>query len=107
MRHHRLDDVGHADDPRLKADLVALRALWIAGAVETLVMLQDCCCHGPRHVYILHDVVARLAVRFDQRILSRSEFARPRQNLGGNLDLADVVDQARHIEAVDAFFRQL
>lgn len=41
VRHHGFDDVGDGEHARRRQDLLAAKALWVAAAVEALVMLQD------------------------------------------------------------------
>jgi len=48
VRGHRFYDVGDSEDLRLDEDVLFREPLWIAGTVESLVMLEDDLRHRPR-----------------------------------------------------------
>lgn len=94
-RGHRLDDVRHRDNASFQRNLVAFKTLWIAAAVNLLMVLQGDQRYRPRKLHVLQDVIASLGMILDQRELGFAELSRLGKNLSGNCDLANVVQVAR------------
>src|SRR5271165_1455070 len=61
--------------------------------------------HRPRKIDTLEDVVTRLGVPLDQRILKLGELARLVEYLGWNRNLADIVNDAGEIETLRSVLR--
>ena len=100
---HRVEGVGHGDDAGDERDLVAGELERIAAAVPLFVVMQ----HGGQHVGELLDVgenaVAQLGVLLDVLELGVGQLARLAEHGVVDADLADVVQQAGHVERVQHF----
>ena len=103
MGAHRLDYVGHHQDLRAHEQLLRLQPAGIAGTVEPLVMLVDDLGDRLRQIRRTHDGVAGLNVRLHEFELESREPTRPAENLGGDADLAHVVQMRRYLEVPDIF----
>ena len=82
-----------------------LRPLRIARAVEPFVVLQDDLRDRPGKLDALHDLIAGLHMGLEHLIFERRQLAGLAQQLGGYIDLADVVDRGGEEEALDLLFR--
>src|SRR5437763_10115382 len=101
---HRLERVSDRDDPRLERNLACAPALRVAGAVEALVVVED-----PerlrRHLGGDEDRVADVDVLGHRRLLVRLQRTRLLQDRVGDADLADVVQEAGHAQALQVLAR--
>ena len=68
---HRLHHVGDRHDPGFQQDPLARQAGRVAGAIQSLMMLQDRLGDWPRQVEALDDIIADFAVRLDNFELRR------------------------------------
>ena len=100
-RDHRLVGVDDRHDPRPDRDLGAGEAVGIAAAVVPLVVVE----HDRRRVAqragLLEDDLADLRVLRDDPPLGRGEVARLGQDLVGDRELAEVVEQARGADPLE------
>lgn len=96
---HRLVRVGHRQDPCLQRHLLAREPERIAAAVRALVMGEDPVPHVVEHV-AAKDARADLRVAPHLGVLVVGERPRLVENRVGHADLADVVQQARHADAL-------
>src|SRR5438105_6406 len=60
--HHCVEHISHGDDAGAKADLLAGEVVWVAAAVETLVMMEHYVGDLRRKVSVTDNVVPDLAV---------------------------------------------
>ena len=101
VREHRLGRVGHRDDARFSADIIADEPRGIPGAVDALVVLADDLRDGTSEFRAFEDLGADLGVSLDQEPLELVEFARLHEDLGRHRDLADVVQHGRSLDERD------
>src|SRR5690606_25010068 len=101
--HHGFDHVGHRHDAGFEADILALEALGVAGAVEALVVLVGDIRHRPGEFHVGEDAVAGDRVILHQPVFDIGEAAGLGEDIGGHGDLADVVDHGAEAHALDAF----
>ena len=97
IRGHRVVRVGHGDDARHKRDVLVGASIWVALAVDPLVMVTD----DRRDLRVLVDVgedsLADRRVLLHLASLFEGERARLLQKPRRQPDLADVVNEAAEI----------
>ena len=106
MCQHRVHHVGDRQDLGLDQNGLTFEVVRVARAVEPLVMLQDHLADGPGKVDALYDVITGLRMGLDHLEFERRQLAGLAQELGRDIDLADIVDRRGEEEALDLPFRQ-
>ena len=106
VRGDRLSDIGDGKNPRLDDNCLRGKAPWITRAVEPLMMLQYGLGNRPAKLEALNDVVASLWMGPDELHFERSQLAGLAEDLGRNIDLADVVDQPCEKDSANPILRQ-
>ena len=99
-------DVGDGQDARRERDVLALQAAGVAGAVPLLVVVLDDRQDGPGEVDGVQDVRAPLRVFLDLLELLVRQAARLEQDVFGNAQLADVVQQRAGVQSLQLVPRQ-
>ena len=98
---HRLEGVGHVEDPRQHRDLVAHQAVGIAGAVVPLVVVSNDRQLGRQPRHRGDDVRADHRVRVHDRALLPGQEARLVEDAVRNADLPDVVEQPTPLQGLE------
>ena len=100
VRRQRIEVVDHREDPRPERNLLALEAVRIPLAVPTLVVRQYERRHRVREGDGADDLRANLRVDLHLQELLLGEGTRLREDVFGNRELADVVQQGSHAHAL-------
>ena len=98
--------IGDADDPGAEGDLVALQAVGISAAVEAFVVMQH---DGDRLAQVrggLEDDLPDARMLADRLPLVVGEGGRLVQDLLGDRDLSEVVQERSDSDALDLLVRQ-
>jgi predicted esterase len=103
MGGHRLDDVGHRQNPGFEENVVPFQLLRIPGSVHPFVVLENHFGDGPGEFDFVEDVIADLGMGLDQRVFDLRENRRFAQDFGGDGHLPDVMNQAGHADSFHAF----
>src|ERR1700687_148476 len=93
VRGQRIVGIGDRDDPGLDGNRVTSETVWVAAAIETLVVVEDCQQCSPR-LAVAQDGEAHLGMRPHQIPLGLIESRALLQDLVWYRELADVVHQA-------------
>ena len=101
FRDECVEVVDHGQNASAEWDLVAFETGGIALAVVALVMTQDERSHRIRERHAADDLGAHLGMNPDLLELFMRERSRLREDVLGNRQLADVVQQRRRLDALD------
>ena len=103
--HHRLVGIGDRDDPGTDGDLLPGEAVWIPATVEPFVMVEHDRGRVAQRAGLLEDDLADLGMLRDDPPLGVVELARLGQDLLGDGELAEVVEQAGDPDPLDLALR--
>jgi len=92
MGRHGLGHIGNGKYLRLHHNQVAGKALWVSGAVQTLVMLEHCGRYGPRELYFFQNIVPCLGMGLDKKKFIIGKRARFGENFGRNDDFSNLLE---------------
>ena len=98
---HGLDDVRDAEDSGLEQDILTFETLGIPRAVDRLMVLMHDRRDRPGEIDLAEDRVADLGVHLDHGVLELVELGGLAQDFGGNVELADIVDDPGDLDAFD------
>ena len=66
MGSHGFDNIRHTDNAGLQKDVITPNPLWVAGSINTLMMLQNNLSDGPGKLDFLQDVITGLGMGLNQ-----------------------------------------
>src|ERR1035441_5243786 len=99
---HRVERIGHRDDPRELGNLVAGEAHRVAAAVHALMVVHDARERLIQESDLPDDLQAAHGMQLDGRVLLLRQRACLLQHLGRHAELADVVQHAGELDRLDA-----